>query len=86
MSEERFNSIDSKLDNINTHLSNIDITLASQNESLKYHIKRTDMLEDHFKPIQSHIDGLNGIVKFLKILAILAGLAGGLYQLIHWIK
>ena len=41
--------IDEKLDRIDRRIDNIDKHLAVYNTQLKFHIKRTDMLEEEIK-------------------------------------
>jgi hypothetical protein len=64
-----------KLDKIDQRINNIDVTLAAQHESLKDHIRRTNILEDQIKPIQKHVAMVDGITKFIGLLGILAGIA-----------
>jgi hypothetical protein len=45
MDEHRLARIEIKLDDLAEHLGSIDVTLAKQHESLKMHMRRSDMLE-----------------------------------------
>ncbi len=45
----------------------IKITLGKQEVHLRNHIKRTDLLEDAFRPIQRTLHQIEGIGKFLAI-------------------
>jgi archaellum component FlaC len=71
MDDKRLERIESKLDATNSHLSSIDVTLASQHESLKYHIKRTELLEAELKPIKKHVDMVAGAFKLIGLTAAL---------------
>lgn len=44
-SDKRLERIEEKLDSVHGHISDINITLVKQHESLVHHIKRTDSLE-----------------------------------------
>lgn len=83
---ERFDKLDTKLDNIDNKLNSMDVTIAKQQVSLDNHILRTNLLEDRFHPIEEYKNQLQGVVKFFKILAFLAAFAECMYQLIHWFK
>jgi len=62
-----------KLDSINSRLNSVDKTLVKQEENLKEHMRRTELLEkqqedlihDELVPIKSHIEQVKGISKFL---------------------
>ncbi len=64
-----------KLDKIDQRINNIDVTLSSQAEVLKEHVRRTNLLEEQIRPIQKHVAMVDGITKFIGILGILAGIA-----------
>jgi len=61
--------IDQKLDKIDQRIDNIDKHLAVYNSELKFHIKRTDMLEQELKPIKSSLVKAQGALCFIGILA-----------------
>lgn len=61
-------------------LSSIDSTLAAQHETLKEHIRRTELLEEAIEPIKKHISMSTGIIKFVSFLAVVATVA----EAIHW--
>jgi hypothetical protein len=62
-----------KQDKILDKLSVIDTTLAAQHETLKEHIRRTELLESDVAPIKRHVNMVEGIVKFITLIALLAG-------------
>lgn len=74
--------IDAKLDKIDDRLNKIDVHLATYNEQLKYHIKRTDMLEVELKPVAKHVQQMRGVGKALGIGALVATIVGGVTAII----
>jgi archaellum component FlaC len=63
------NRIEEKLDKIDERIDNIDKHLAVYNSELKFHIKRTDLLEQELKPIKSSLVKAQGALCFIGILA-----------------
>lgn len=78
MDDRRLERIENKVDDLADHLSKIDVTLSAQHESLKHHIKRSDLLESEVKPLKRKIYMAEGA---LKVIGVLLGL-GGLYELL----
>lgn len=75
MDDNRFDKIEVKIDKLDDRLDKIDVTLAAQHESLKLHMKRSDMLEASIKPLETFMDR----IKFVgAILGMLGGLIVGL--------
>lgn len=72
--DQKLVRIEDKIDKINEKISSIDSTLASQHESLKHHIKRTDLLEKELKPVRKYVDMINGALKLVGILATIAAI------------
>lgn len=63
--EKRFDNLEAKVDKLDTRLDGIDIGLTKQNailesqhESLKEHMKRSDLLEAKVLPMEKFIDRL----------------------------
>lgn len=50
-------------------LEEIKLILTEIKTDLKYHIKRTDLLEEALRPVQKHVNFVNGFGKFLIIAA-----------------
>lgn len=81
---DKLEKIDQKLEKINDHLGNIDVTLAKQELSLQEHIRRTNLNEqaiEHLKstlvPINKHIIAQETGFKILgKIAAVTAFIVG----------
>jgi Mg2+ and Co2+ transporter CorA len=61
--------IDRKLEKIDERLDNIDKHLAVYNSQLRFHIKRTDMLEEDMKPLKIHLNKTQGILTFIGVVA-----------------
>lgn len=78
--------IHDKLDRIEEQIGIINVTLAKQHEQLRFHIRRTTLLEEHLehlrgevKPIQRHVAIIDGGLKVLgAISAIVAFVATAL--------
>ncbi len=73
MDDKRLERIEDKIDSLVSKVASIDVTLAKQHESIKHHIKRTDLLEAEVKPIKTHVDRVSGAMKFLGLSAMLIG-------------
>ena len=73
--DSKLDKIENKIDHISDKINSIDVTLAAQHVSLREHMRRTQILEEEVKPIKEHVDGLKGVVRFLKIAALVAGIA-----------
>lgn len=76
MSDSRLERIEQKLDDTNEHLASIDATLAAQHESLKAHMRRTELLESEMKPVKEHVAMIQGV---LKLIGLITGL-GAAYE------
>ena len=61
--------IEEKLDKIDERIDNIDKHLAVYNSELKFHIKRTDLLEQELNPIKSSLVKAQGALCFIGIMA-----------------
>ena len=67
--------IENKLDKIDQRIDKIDKHLAVYNSELKFHIKRTDLLEQELKPIKSSLVKAQGALCFIGILATIVSVA-----------
>ena len=63
------NKIEEKLDRIDRRIDSLDKHLAVYNTQLKFHIKRTDMLEEEVKPLKSGLIKAQGAMMFIGVLA-----------------
>lgn len=64
----------SNLEKIFNKLHTIDITLAAQHESLKDHMRRTELLEKDLEPVKKHVFMVNGAIKLISIIGVLAAI------------
>lgn len=80
-SDEKLIRIENKIDNLSDKIASIDVTLAAQHESLKYHIKRTDLLEKELTPIKKHSVMFQGMLKLLVYVGIVAGIIEAIVKL-----
>lgn len=71
------------IEKISSAIVRIDATLTSQAEQLKTHIKRTELLENRFKPIEDIAIAIKG---FLKVIAIVGVIATTVEVTIHVTK
>ena len=69
MNGVHMDKIEEKLDRIDRRIDSIDKHLAVYNTQLKFHIKRTDMLEEEIKPLKSGLIKAQGAVMFVGALA-----------------
>jgi chromosome segregation ATPase len=66
---KELDKIDRKLEKIDERIDNIDKHLAVYNSQLRFHIKRTDMLEEEIKPLKSSLIKAQGAIMFIGLLA-----------------
>ena len=76
------NKIEEKLDNIDRRIDNIDKHLAVYNTQLKFHIKRTDMLEEEIKPLKAGVIKAQGAMMFVGVLATVISIGVALWGVI----
>lgn len=84
--QKKLNQIENKIDKLDERLDKIDVTLAAQHESLKYHIKRTDLIESSLEPINTHVKNVQGALKLIGLVAVLAGIIEGLFVVLEYFK
>ncbi len=78
MDDRKLDRIESKIDKLTDRIGSIDVTLASQHESLKEHIRRTELLETDVAPIKRHVAMIQGVLKFIMLLSVLVGIVTAL--------
>ena len=66
---KELDKIDTKLEKIDERIDNIDKHLAVYNSQLRFHIKRTDMLEKSMEPLKVHLNKTHGILTFIGVIA-----------------
>lgn len=67
--QHQFDRIYDKLDKIEDKLGDIDVTMVKQEENLREHMRRTDILEGEVKPIKKHVDQVKAVFKFIAFLS-----------------
>lgn len=72
--DKRIERIETKIDDISEHLAETNIILAKQHESLKMHMKRSDMLEESLKPLQKHVSMVDGALRLIGVMAAVAAI------------
>lgn len=77
-----------KLDKIEEKIANIDKTLERNTISLEFHILRTSQNEElikalraDLKPVENHVNNLQGVLKGLGVLALVLSIVGGAIKL-----
>lgn len=91
MDQEHFEllkGIDVKVDNIKDKVHNIELVQVRIENDLKYHIKRTDLLEEKVLEIDEKIQPVenakNMVLGFSKILAFVIGMATAIITIIKY--
>ena len=74
--------IEEKLDKIDRRIDNIDKHLAVYNTQLKFHIKRTDMLEEEIQPLKAGVIKAQGAMMFVGVLATVISIGVALWGVI----
>ena len=72
-------------------INEIKILLAKQEESLRYHIKRTDLAEDNMallrdelKPIKNHVALVNAVLRIFGAFAAIVSVGAGLIKVVQF--
>ena len=78
---EKIDKIDDKIDKILAHSVATDVTLAGQAADIKYHIMRTDLLQEAIVPIQKHVHMIEGGFKIIGYIATAVTFLGGIYKM-----
>lgn len=63
MSDDKLIRIENKIDRLDEKLGTVNVILASQHESLKDHIRRTEILEEAIIPLKKHDHMRSGAIK-----------------------
>ena len=71
--KNQLSKIEAKLDKLDDRLDKVDVHLAEYNTQLKIHIKRSEQLEDHLKPIIQHVDMMKGAGKLVGTIGLISG-------------
>lgn len=93
MDQEHFGllqTIDKKVDEVKDKIHNVEIVQVRMENDLKYHIKRTDILEKKVFDIEEKIQPVEAaketIVNISKILALFAGICIGVITILNFFK
>jgi hypothetical protein len=79
----KIDKIDAKIDKILEHSASTDATLAGQAEQIRYHIKRTDLVELEVKSIKDHINVVNAVTK---VAGVAIGSSGIIFGVLKYLK
>ena len=63
-------------------LSSIEAHLGHYNASLDEHMKRTEMLEERFEPIEKHVQEVSGALKFVKFVVWILASVGTILSIV----
>jgi endonuclease III len=76
----------SRLDKLFDRISDINATLAAQHETLKEHIRRTELLEERLEPIEKQVTLVTGGMKALRGIVALVTILAAVLEIIHFLK
>jgi hypothetical protein len=79
---DQLEKMDGKLDATREDIGQIKTIQAEQAKDLEYHILRTNILEDAFRPVERHVGYVNGFFKILIGAGVVAGAIKGLLLLL----
>lgn len=71
--EEKLDRIDNKCDKFDDRLDRLEVNNVAMSQDLKYHIRRTDILENELKPIKTRYEQMVGVIKFFGAVIALSG-------------
>lgn len=80
---KRIERIEDKVDALGQKLGSIDVTLAKQHESLREHMRRTELLELEMTPVKKHVAMVAGAFKFIGLIAVIAGIAESVLMVVQ---
>lgn len=82
MPERKSDTIIKRLDCIDEKLKSIDITLAVNTQSLKDHMRRTELLEDEVEKNKKHRHRINGALALFGAVSVAGGIVVALVRLL----
>lgn len=74
--------LEKKLDKVEDRLDTMDKTLVKQEENLKEHMRRTDLLEKDMQPVKKHVAMVHGAFKLIGLIGTLIAIAVGIAKLL----
>lgn len=86
MDDQRLDRIETKIDHLVDKVGSIDATLAAQHESLKAHMRRTELLEIAIIPLVKHDTMTMGVIKLILLLSTIGAGTESVLALIQYIK
>jgi hypothetical protein len=81
--EEQFKRLEKKLDYLSETQVDMSITLASQHETLKEHMRRTKALEEMVAPMREQHYMLAGALKLIGLFATVAGAISAIFSFLR---
>lgn len=85
MSDDRFDKIDIKLEKIDGRLCDIHTTQVEQAKDLKYHIERTDALQNIVTPLNQRYQQVIGAIKLLAFIVSSAAILEAIISFLAYI-
>jgi hypothetical protein len=86
--QETVEKLDNKIDILGTDIVDIKLNQKENTVDIRYHIKRTDLLEEsvemlrlELRPIKAHVNGITTIIKFITAASAVIGTIIGLLKL-----
>lgn len=76
---------DDTLLQILNQISAINVTLAGQKVILEEHVRRTNLLEAQMKPLEAHMNMMNGALKLIGAASTIAGIIELVHLAMKWL-
>jgi hypothetical protein len=81
--KELLQEMSKSLERLDVSVDSINVTLAVQAEQLKHHIKRTELLEEEFKPVREHVTRVNALILLLGGILALLGTVKAIIEIVQ---
>lgn len=72
--DRRLERIEAKLDDLVERQGEMNVTLEKQHQSLRDHMRRTQLLENEIKPVKKHVAMVEGALKLVGLISLLVGI------------
>ena len=80
-------TVTTKVDDMNSRLHRIETDQAAIKVDVKYHIRRTDILENDLKPIHDRYTELMGFIKFIgATIALVGAIETTVHVILPWLQ
>lgn len=86
MSDDRLIRIENKVDKISERINSVDVTLAAQHESLKDHMRRTELLEQAVEPLKSHLNAVHMAAKLIGVIVGIITVGAAVVEIFSYLK